>query len=115
MPVVDAGAPPTGEGWLEVKLSEHPALAEPGGASVIEAPLVNVWVLHRADGSFVSVWRVCTHGACDVQPVPGEVFECPCHGSRFGPDGAVLTGPATRALARFEVLRVGESLYLRRA
>lgn len=113
-PVLDAGAPPSGEGWLEVALADYPTLAEPGGAAVIEAPLVDVWVLHRADGSFISVWRVCTHGACDVAPVAGEVFECPCHGSRFGPDGAVLVGPATRPLARFDVVRAGASLYLRR-
>jgi Rieske 2Fe-2S protein len=38
-----------------------------------------------------------THLGCIVKPTP-KGFECPCHGSRFGPDGAVTRGPAPKAL-----------------
>ena len=115
-PVVDAGDPPRGPGWSEFALSDFPSLDMVGGSAVFERPeaLINAWVVHRADDTFAAVWRVCTHGACDVAPRADETFECPCHGSVFGIDGHVIQGPATRPLLRFEAVRAGGSLFLRR-
>lgn len=114
--VVDAGTRPEGPGWEEFPLAGYPALGEPGGSAVLERPdaLINVWVVHLEDGSFAAVWRVCTHGACEVES-RGAQFECPCHGSIFALDGSVVRGPATRPLRRFEAVRFGDSLFLRRA
>lgn len=129
-PGVDAGAPVIDAGVVEpacpgrapsatafrIALSDFPALQSPGGSAVIERPdeLLNVWVLHLANGCFTAVWRVCTHGACDVTPRAGPELYCPCHGSRFAIDGKVLQGPATRALRAFTVLREGDVLFLER-
>lgn len=53
------------------------------------------------DGVRHSVSPTCTHMGCLVSFNGAEkAWECPCHGSRFGLDGAVLQGPATRPLRR---------------
>jgi cytochrome b6-f complex iron-sulfur subunit len=50
------------------------------------------------DGEGVwAISTVCTHLGCIVKPT-AEGFDCPCHGSRFGPDGSVVKGPAPTAL-----------------
>lgn len=105
------------DGWVEVKLADHPALREPGGASEVKVPeaLLDVVVMHTAPGCYAAVWRICTHGDCHVGYVPREaLLECPCHGSRFGEDGKVLRGPATRPLQAFRAARVGESVFIHR-
>ncbi len=52
------------------------------------------------DGGLQAVSAACTHLGCAVHWNAGEKsWDCPCHGSRFAPDGEVLHGPAKRALA----------------
>ncbi|WP_223638599.1 ubiquinol-cytochrome c reductase iron-sulfur subunit [Corallococcus sp. EGB] len=114
----DTGVPGTPEeGWVEVPLSQHPALREPGGSSPVRVPeaLLDVVVVHAADGCYRAVWRTCTHGDCAVawDGALGAV-ECPCHGSRFGLDGRVLRGPASRPLTAFRTLRMGDTLFIHR-
>lgn len=55
------------------------------------------------------VWAVstlCTHLGCVVKPAPAG-FDCPCHGSVFAKDGAVLRGPAPKGLPWFAVQPAG--------
>ncbi|MFI8511839.1 FAD-dependent oxidoreductase [Streptomyces sp. NPDC085460] len=56
--------------------------------------------VHRDDrGGLHAVSAVCTHLGCLVAFNNAErTWECPCHGSRFGVDGAVLQGPALTPL-----------------
>jgi glycine/D-amino acid oxidase-like deaminating enzyme/nitrite reductase/ring-hydroxylating ferredoxin subunit len=46
---------------------------------------------------------VCTHAGCIVHwDSTARIWACPCHGSRFHPDGGVINGPATAPLAELE-------------
>jgi len=58
--------------------------------------------LVRDESGVYAVSLVCTHLGCIVKPSPTG-FDCPCHGSRFGPDGSVTRGPAPVALHWVEV------------
>ena len=53
-----------------------------------------------ADGTLHAVSPTCTHLGCRVAWNRAErSWDCPCHGSRFAPDGRVLQGPAVQPLA----------------
>jgi Rieske Fe-S protein len=57
-------------------------------------------VYRDPQGRLHAVSSVCTHLGCIVKFNAAETtWDCPCHGSRFGIDGAVHDGPATRPLA----------------
>lgn len=55
----------------------------------------------RDENGFVrAVSPFCTHRGCQVEFNTAEqTWDCPCHGSRFDPEGKVLHGPAVRDLA----------------
>jgi len=105
-----------GADWVRLELAEFPALNSPGGTAIVERSksLLNVWVNHQSNGCYSAVWRVCTHGACDVEPWNEAEYRCPCHDSRFALDGSIIQGPARRALRSFVVVRRGDTLFLKR-
>jgi len=57
---------------------------------------------YRDDGGgLIAVSTRCTHLGCQVNWNAAErSWDCPCHGSRFAPDGEVLQGPAVHRLER---------------
>jgi cytochrome b6-f complex iron-sulfur subunit len=58
--------------------------------------------LFRDQEGVYAISTVCTHLGCIVRPVASG-FECPCHGSRFAPNGEVTRGPAPVALPWLKV------------
>jgi Rieske Fe-S protein len=56
-------------------------------------------VSRTEDGGLLAVSALCTHMGCVVAWNPAEQsWDCPCHGSRFLPDGTLIQGPATANL-----------------
>lgn len=72
----------------------------PGEGGIFAGDDGKVAVCRDANGRLHSVSAVCTHLACDVAWNRAEgTWDCPCHGSRFSPDGEVINGPAVSPLA----------------
>jgi cytochrome b6-f complex iron-sulfur subunit len=62
-----------------------------------------VFIVRDGD-SFVALTSVCTHLGCSIRTDPDKPgFFCPCHGSRFRPDGTNYAGPAPRPLQAYEI------------
>jgi Rieske Fe-S protein len=73
----------------------------PGSGALLREGLEMLAVYRDTDGQFVELSAACTHLGCVVQWNEVESsWDCPCHGSRFAPDGAVLCGPAPKPLER---------------
>jgi nitrite reductase/ring-hydroxylating ferredoxin subunit len=71
----------------------------PGDAKVTRREGALVAAYRADDGRLHTVGAHCTHLGCLVAFNNAEKsWDCPCHGSRFGVDGSVLHGPATRPL-----------------
>jgi glycine/D-amino acid oxidase-like deaminating enzyme/nitrite reductase/ring-hydroxylating ferredoxin subunit len=74
---------------------------EPGEGRVVGAGLGQRAVHRDDDGNLHALSARCTHLGCIVNWNAGErTWDCPCHGSRFGIHGEVITGPAVRPLER---------------
>jgi glycine/D-amino acid oxidase-like deaminating enzyme/nitrite reductase/ring-hydroxylating ferredoxin subunit len=72
---------------------------QPGEGDIVQLGGEKVAGHRRDDGTLVAVSSVCTHLGCQVNWNTAErSWDCPCHGSRFSPDGDVLQGPAVHRL-----------------
>ncbi len=66
--------------------------------------LNNEFILFDQGNRFWAVSRKCTHLGCKVNfHEQGNYLECPCHQSRFSPNGDVIRGPAKDKLAVYSV------------
>jgi cytochrome b6-f complex iron-sulfur subunit len=59
----------------------------------------------RDGNSFKAISVVCQHLGCAVEfSKEKNIFECPCHGSKYYRNGVNFAGPAPRPLSHFEVI-----------
>jgi Rieske Fe-S protein len=72
-----------------------------------------IFVHEPEPGRFTAVLTRCMHRGCTVEPADGHLV-CPCHGSEYATDGAVLKGPTERDLIRFPIEADGERLVIHR-
>lgn len=90
------------------------SLANPGGAALVQVPPTiqpNVFLVFRdATTAFTVLTAVCTHEGCTVDGFNGQLYTCPCHGSRYTTAGQVANGPANRALQPYASSLSGTTL-----
>jgi glycine/D-amino acid oxidase-like deaminating enzyme/nitrite reductase/ring-hydroxylating ferredoxin subunit len=73
---------------------------KPGHGRVIQQSGSRIAAYRRPDGSLTLRSATCTHMGCTVAWNDAErTWDCPCHGSRFTPEGEVISGPAPTPLA----------------
>lgn len=81
-----------------------------GEGGIVDADGETVAGYRDTAGALHAVSPTCTHLGCTVLWNDAEdSWDCPCHGSRFSIDGAVLTGPATAPLKRIALDQISES------
>ena len=109
-------------GWIDAGAISTLAIGTP-----MEVPILRIrtdgwkikserdtaWIVRERDGEIVAFSPRCTHLGCAYHwDASRQMFACPCHGSLFLPNGAVVSGPAPRALDRYLVKIDGDRLWL---
>jgi Rieske Fe-S protein len=97
-------------GVVRLSLRDHPRLGQPGGYAKLQpAGLPSPVYVLVVDGGFVAVSPICMHLGCTVN-IEGPRLVCPCHGSMYDRQGAVLRGPTERPLRTYptQVTEEGE-------
>lgn len=87
--------------YLTKRQDEKLTELKPGDSAIVDAEGETFAAYRAPDGELFAVSNVCTHVGCKVHWNSVETsWDCPCHGSRFRPDGTVIEGPAIRPLER---------------
>jgi len=72
---------------------------KPGNGKIIKANGERAGAYRDEQGTLHVVDTTCTHLGCEANWNSAEKsWDCPCHGSRFSVDGAILEGPAVKPL-----------------
>ena len=73
----------------------------PGQGGIVQRDGGKVAACRDLAGKLHLLSAACTHLGCEVRWNSTEqCWDCPCHGSQFAPDGAVLNAPAIAALGK---------------
>jgi len=74
---------------------------KPGHGAIIRQGLSKVAAYRDDDGELHAHSSACSHLGCHLHWNSFETcWDCPCHGSQFSADGAVLNAPAVNGLAK---------------
>lgn len=106
-PAPDAAEPPVpcepGKACLDLTRQSAATLTAIGGSLKVPTASDTLMVVRTGEATFEVTSAICTHRRCSVA-WNGAVLRCPCHGSQFSLEGAVLKGPATVALKTYEAV-----------
>jgi glycine/D-amino acid oxidase-like deaminating enzyme len=84
-------------------VSEADELSNDEGA-ILSKGFRKIALYRDAGGTLHSYSAICPHLGCVLQWNADEkTFDCPCHGSRFSKEGAVINGPALKNLDRIKI------------
>jgi menaquinol-cytochrome c reductase iron-sulfur subunit len=73
----------------------------------------SAWVVKTGPNAAIAFAPSCTHLGCAFHwDDRKKEFICPCHTSGFAMDGKVLSGPAPRALDRYQIQVQGTKLMI---
>jgi Rieske Fe-S protein len=87
--------------WMTPGEVGTPEEIKPGTGAVIRRGLSKIAVYRDDAGKLHERSKVCPHLGCIVSWNSTEhSWDCPFHGSRFGPSGKVLSGPAIGSLEK---------------
>ena len=107
----DAGTGGAGAGAATgAALAKTSDIPEGGGKVFSDEKVV---VSQPTAGDYKAFSTICTHRACPMTDLKGDVLSCSCHGSQFSvADGSVKKGPATEPLAAKKISVDGDSIKL---
>jgi cytochrome b6-f complex iron-sulfur subunit len=92
---------------LDLSQTENVALTNNGGSMTKNG----VIVARINAGEFIAISQICTHATSNVAfQSASSSFLCPSHGSRFDKDGAVVNGPASKPLHKYNTKLTGTNL-----
>jgi glycine/D-amino acid oxidase-like deaminating enzyme/nitrite reductase/ring-hydroxylating ferredoxin subunit len=87
--------------WFAGPQAKSLRAVKPGQGRILELDGEEVAAFRSARGKITLLSPTCTHLGCRVEWNGAEsTWDCPCHGSRFTPTGAVLAGPAESPLEK---------------
>lgn len=90
--------------------AERTAVADlrPGEGAIVNVEGQKAAAARDTEGKLHVVSALCTHMGCVVHWNSAETtWDCPCHGSRFTPDGTVQSGPARLNLPPCQLKKEG--------
>ncbi len=74
-----------------------------GEGAIVRSGMKKLAVYRSPGGRVCEMSAICPHLGCVVDwNATEKTWDCPCHGSRFSPEGEVLNGPANKNLERNE-------------
>ena len=90
--------------WVSPGDEHDTARIARGQGAVVRAGVHKHAVYRDGDGILHARSAACTHLGCVVRwNATEKSWDCPCHGSRFDPFGAVINGPAIAPLGEAEM------------
>ncbi len=98
---------PAGGITIDLTDSAYAALNTVGGY----AYKGDIIIIRSTETVYVALSKVCTHSQCTVTyNSSNNNLPCPCHGSLYTINGAVVNGPAPDPLKKYDVKKEGNIL-----